>query len=98
MNARPIRAKQDRNQLGTPGVAKSFLRGAEIFLTLSNIFKLCPIDFSRVGEKIFRRGRPHRATLVTVLGQSRDHEAPDTLSAVRSCSLPLPAEACCETC
>jgi len=31
MNARPIRAKQARNQFGTPGVAKSFLRGAQIF-------------------------------------------------------------------
>jgi len=33
---------QARNQLGTPGVAKSFLRGAQIFQTMSNSFQLCP--------------------------------------------------------
>jgi len=36
MNRRAIRANQARNQLGTPGAAKSFLRGA-------HIFKLCPL-------------------------------------------------------
>jgi len=37
-------ATQARNQLGTPGGAKSFLWGAQFF-------KLCPIHFSRRGEK-----------------------------------------------
>jgi len=31
MNARPIRAKHARSQVGTPGGAKSFLRGVQIF-------------------------------------------------------------------
>jgi len=39
---------QARNQLGTPGGAKSFLRGAKIF-------KLCPTHFSR-GAKILVTG------------------------------------------
>jgi len=47
MNARPIRAKQARNQLGTPGGAKRFLSENQIFQTMSNILKLCPIYFSR---------------------------------------------------
>jgi len=42
---------QARNQLGTPGGAKSFLRGAPIFWAMSNIFKLYPTHFSRGGEK-----------------------------------------------
>jgi len=46
--------KQARNQLGTPG-AKSFLRGALIFWTMSNSFKPCPTHFSSRGE-IFSRG------------------------------------------
>jgi len=37
------------------GGAKSFPRGAQLFLTLSNIFKLRPTHFSR-GAKIFLRG------------------------------------------
>jgi len=40
---------QARNQLGTPGWAKSFLRGAEIF-------KLCPI-ISNYVQHIFQGGR-----------------------------------------
>jgi len=32
---------QARNQFGTPGGAKSFLRRALIFLTTSNRFKVC---------------------------------------------------------
>jgi len=52
---------QARNQLMTPGGAKSFLKGAQIFLTVSNSFRLCPTLFSRGGEK-FSRGdsRPLR--------------------------------------
>ena len=49
---------QARNQLGTPGEAKSFLKGAENF-------KLCPVvphyvqqNFSREGERNFRVLRP----------------------------------------
>ena len=49
---------QARNQLGTPGGAKSFLRGVQIFWTLSNIFKLYPTHFSRGGEKFYRELRP----------------------------------------
>jgi len=44
-------SQQARNQLGTPGGAKSFPRGAKMFWTMSNIFKLCPTDFPRWGEK-----------------------------------------------
>jgi len=40
-------SNQARNQLGTSGVAKSFLRGAQILKTISNSFQLCPTDFSR---------------------------------------------------
>ena len=53
---------QARNQLGTPGVAKSFLRGAHIFQTMSNSFQLCPTDFSRGGKKFCRRGFATPAT------------------------------------
>ena len=49
------RSSQVRNQLRTPGGAKSFLRGAQIFWTVSNSFKLCPTNFSREGE-YFSRG------------------------------------------
>ena len=43
-----MRLKQARNlQLGTPGGAKSFPRGTEFFLTMSNCFTLCPTHFSR---------------------------------------------------
>jgi len=42
--------EQARNQIGTPGGAKSFPSGAQIFWTMSNIFKLCPTYFSRRGN------------------------------------------------
>jgi len=41
---------QARNQLGTPGREKSFLRGGYIFETMSNSFKICPKHFSRGAE------------------------------------------------
>jgi len=43
--------KQARNQLGTPGGAKSFLRGAHIFCTMSDIFKLYPTHVNRPNNK-----------------------------------------------
>jgi len=43
--------EQARNQSGTPGGAKSFLRGTQIFC-MSNGFKECPSHFSR-GANIF---------------------------------------------
>jgi len=49
MNARPIRAKQAHNQLGTPGGAQSALRGAQFF-------KVYPI-FLSYGQHIFQGGR-----------------------------------------
>ena len=49
---------QARNQLGTPGGAKSFLREAQIFWTMSNTFKLYPTHFSREGEKFSRWALP----------------------------------------
>jgi len=59
---------QARNQLGTPGGVKSFLRGAQIFWTMSNIFKLYPTHFSRGGEKISRGSFvPPASPLVTGL-------------------------------
>jgi len=42
-------SNQARNQLGTPGVAKSFLRGAQIFQTM-------PDRFFQGGEKVCRGG------------------------------------------
>jgi len=47
---------QARNQLGTSGGAKSFLIGAQIFLAMSNNFKLYPTHFSRGGDETFSRG------------------------------------------
>ena len=49
-------SKQARKQLGTPGVAKSFLRGPQIFQTVSTGFQLCPTDFSMGGKKVCRGG------------------------------------------
>ena len=49
---------QARNQLGTPGGAKSFLKGAQIFWTMSNSFKRCPTHFSRGGEEFSRGASP----------------------------------------
>jgi len=46
------RKTQARNQLGTPGVAKSFLRRAQIFLTMSNSFQLCSAHFPGGRRKI----------------------------------------------
>jgi len=43
------RLNQACNQLGTPGVAKSSLRWAQIFQIMSNSFQLYPTDFSRKG-------------------------------------------------
>jgi len=52
---------QARNQLGTPGGAKSFLRDPKYF-------KLCPTHFSRRGEKFCRKGEASlRFPLVTGL-------------------------------
>jgi len=48
--------RQASNQLGTPGGAKSFLRGAQTFWTMSKIFKLYPTHFSREGENFSRGG------------------------------------------
>ena len=70
MNERPIRAKQARNQLGTPGGAKSFLRGVQVFYTISN-------TFFQMGRKKFEGVSPF---LITRKGQSRGREGPTTLS------------------
>ena len=48
--------QQARYQLGTPGGAKSFLRGTQFFKTMSNGIKLCPTHFSR-GPKNFAGGK-----------------------------------------
>jgi len=50
--------RQARNQLGAPRGAKSFLRGAQIFCTVSNRFELCPRHFSRWGEKFLAGASP----------------------------------------
>jgi len=47
---------QARNQFATPGGAKSFLRRAQIFWTMSNSFKLYPAHFSRRDEKFSKEG------------------------------------------
>jgi len=46
------RCKQARNRLGTPGGAKSFLRGAQTFKAMSNSFKVCPTHFLQGERKI----------------------------------------------
>ena len=43
---------------GTPGVAKSFPRGAQIFLTMSNSFKLCRTHFYRRAKNFLGRASP----------------------------------------
>jgi len=47
---------QARNQLGTPEGAKSFLRWAQNFWTMSNSCKRCPTHFSRGGANFSREG------------------------------------------
>jgi len=49
-------SSQARNQLGSLGGLKTFLRGGQIFWTMSNNFKRCPIHFSRGAKKISRGG------------------------------------------
>jgi len=44
--------------LGISEATKSFLRGAQIFWTASNSFKLCPTHFSRRGENFSRGTSP----------------------------------------
>jgi len=46
-----VNSAQARNQLGPPGGAKGFLRGAQIFKTMSNGFELVPAHCSNGGEK-----------------------------------------------
>jgi len=60
---------QARNQLGTPGGAKSFLRGAQFFWTMSNSFKLYQTHFSRGAKNFLGRASPPLVTgLVVCLG------------------------------
>ena len=47
---------QARNQPGTPGVEKSFLRGGHFFKTMSNSFNISPTHFSCRDENFSRRG------------------------------------------
>ena len=49
---------QARNELETPGMAKSFLRGAQVFVTMSSSFQLCPTDFSRGDENFAGGAKP----------------------------------------
>ena len=56
-----------RNQLGTPGGAKSFLRGAQIFWTMSNMFKLYPTHFSRGAKHFLEGASPSAPPLVAGL-------------------------------
>jgi len=44
-----------RNQLGTSGGAKSFLRGGKFFKTMCNSFKIRPAHFS-CGSETFSKG------------------------------------------
>ena len=48
-----VKSKQACNQLGTPGGAKTFLRWAHIFWTMSNSFKQCPTRFPNGAKKNF---------------------------------------------
>jgi len=57
-----MRENQARNQLETPGMAKSFLRGAQIFQTMSNSFQLRPADLSRGGRKGLQGASPPLVT------------------------------------
>ena len=58
---------QMRNQLGTPGGAKSFLRVAQIFWTMSNIFERCPTHIPRDGEKFSRAPPGYRSAHIKQL-------------------------------
>jgi len=53
-----LTSNQARNQLGTPGVPKSFLRGAQIFQAMSNSFQRCPTDFCKGGGKVSQWAKP----------------------------------------
>jgi len=64
---------------------------------MSNILKLCPAHFTRRWKNCLGGFTPTCNSLVTGLGQSRDREAADTLSANPQFA-PLPAEAGCGTC
>jgi len=54
-----IHDAQARNQLRTPGGAKSFVRGVQNFWTMSYSFKLCPTHFFPEGAKNCTGGLRH---------------------------------------
>jgi len=58
---------QARNQLGTPGGAKSFLRGVQNFKTMSNTFQYAQQIFVGEGEKICKGDFALLSPLVTSL-------------------------------
>jgi len=68
---------QARNHLWTPGGAKSFPRGAQIFWTMSKIFKLRPTHFCR-GQEF------SSAPLVTGLAILRRKQARKTIASKMS--------------
>jgi len=53
---------QAHNQLGTPGGAKSFLGGAQIFFTMSSSFKRCQTLFSRGAKNVLGQVSPPLVT------------------------------------
>jgi len=59
---------QARNHLGTPGGAKSFLRGAQNLYTMSNSFKLYVQHIFPGERKILQRLLLPARSLVTGLG------------------------------
>ena len=77
--------KQARNQLGTPGGAKSFPRGAKSFWTMSNVFKLCPKHFSRGGEKFLGRASSPLRPPCASPGYGPDHK-PNVGKMFRNCN------------
>jgi len=52
-------------------MAMSFLRGAQIFWTMTNSFKLCPAHFSKGSEKFSRGDSPPLRPLATGLVVNR---------------------------
>jgi len=70
-----LTSRQVRNRLGTPGVSKSFLKGAQIFQSVSNSFKLCPKRFFQGWQKVLQGW-------LLPLGQP-ECEAPQTEGALR---------------
>ena len=86
-----VRYNQARNQLGTPGGAKSCLRGVQNILAMSNSFKRCPTRFSSGSEKCCSGGFPlrpawlrawHTTTSYNHISPSRKYQLVEALNTI----------------